>query len=96
MSLIRNLLSLLLVAILCAACAPAEQATNLPQTRIPTPPSSVAGPTGVTKAPGCTVTSHQTTPDPTLQALLPPPTGKDWINGAKNASVTIIEYGDFQ
>jgi hypothetical protein len=46
--------------------------------------------------PGCSVMSFNPTPEPTLQALFPPPGEDDWTLGAETAAVTIIEYGDFQ
>lgn len=44
----------------------------------------------------CTVVSRQPTPSPTEQSLIPPVSETDWVSGAKNAKVTIIEYSDFQ
>lgn len=46
--------------------------------------------------PGCTVVSRQPTPDPTEQALIPPVGEGDWIKGAENAQITLLEYSDFQ
>ena len=41
-------------------------------------------------------TVKPTTPDPTVQALLPPPGEKDWVKGPDDARVTILDYSDFQ
>lgn len=46
--------------------------------------------------PGCTVVSFNPTPEPTLQAIFPPPGENDWVLGSDTASVTITEYSDFQ
>jgi hypothetical protein len=46
--------------------------------------------------PGCSVISFNPTPEPTLQALFPPPGEDDWTLGSEKAAVTIVEYGDFQ
>jgi PBP1b-binding outer membrane lipoprotein LpoB len=45
---------------------------------------------------GCTVKSLFPAPDPTSAALFPPVTDADWRRGPKTASVTLIEYSDFQ
>jgi len=44
----------------------------------------------------CTVVSSQPTPGPTEQSLVPPVSDEDWVHGPDDASVTFIEYGDFQ
>jgi hypothetical protein len=45
---------------------------------------------------GCTVVSPQPTPGPTEQSIFPPVSDQDWMLGPQMASITIIEYGDFQ
>lgn len=44
----------------------------------------------------CTVVSRQPTPGPTQPSLFPPVDDHDWIMGAKDAPITLIEYADFQ
>ncbi|HZD58622.1 MAG TPA: hypothetical protein VE136_17950 [Anaerolineales bacterium] len=44
----------------------------------------------------CTAVSRQPTPGPTEQSLFPPASTSDWVEGPDTASVTIIEYSDFQ
>ena len=44
----------------------------------------------------CTVVSRQPTPGPTEQSLVPAVSDADWTHGPEDASLTIIEYGDFQ
>jgi hypothetical protein len=56
--------------------------------------TQVSGSSG--SSPGCTVVSPQPTPGPTEQSLFPPVTDQDWVQGPETASITIIEYGDFQ
>jgi hypothetical protein len=46
--------------------------------------------------PGCTAKSLFPTPDPTTEALFPPVGEQDWVRGPDTASVTLIEYSDFQ
>lgn len=82
----------MLAAALLAACqgrsvAPAETptATPVPATATPTP-----------APPGCTVTSMQPTPNPTLQAIFAPVSDDDWVIGPASAQTTLIEYSDFQ
>jgi hypothetical protein len=36
------------------------------------------------------------TPDPTVTAMFPPITAEDWSTGLDTASVTFLEYSDFQ
>lgn len=45
---------------------------------------------------GCTVVSPKPTPGATQQSLFPPITQSDWIKGADEGNVQILEYGDFQ
>ena len=103
---------LVLVSIFLAACSstPAGQpveavAENPGETEaIPTeiPPSPEMSPSpdntqAVNQAEAnCTVVSRQPTPGPTEQSLIPPVSDEDWILGPDDASVTFIEYGDFQ
>jgi len=46
--------------------------------------------------PGCTAKSLFPTPNPTMEALFPPVSQEDWARGPETASVTLIEYSDFQ
>jgi hypothetical protein len=71
--------------------------SNVPQPTNATPVGTVkaASPTLVSvSVPSCTVVSFVPTPDPT--SLFPPVTDKDWVRGLMTATVTIVEYGDFQ
>lgn len=87
----------LLVGWLLAACsqAPAQVTSQVsPTAAVQT---EVNRDEGISSAqPGCTVVSRQPTPDPTEAALIPPPAAGDWIKGAENASITMMEYSDFQ
>ena len=87
----------LLAAGLLAACARGT-APVTSQVSPQAPASPVATQTvGIPGAqPGCTVVSRQPTPDPTEQALIPPVGEGDWIKGAENAQITLLEYSDFQ
>jgi protein-disulfide isomerase len=46
--------------------------------------------------PGCRVTGGQLKADPTLEALFPAVSEKDWTTGPSDAAITITEYSDFQ
>jgi protein-disulfide isomerase len=81
----RNVLLLFLLLLVLAACAQSTQAPSL----TPQVGSVEAG-----KAECRVVAGNQ--PNPTLEALLPPPTDKDWVQGPATAAVTLIEYSDFQ
>lgn len=74
-------------------------AANLPPTlaATPTPPpvESSAAPAAAVP-PGCTVVSAQPTPGPTQESLFPSVSAADWVRGPADASVTIVEYADFQ
>lgn len=52
--------------------------------------------TGSEPMPGCRVTGAQLKPNPTLEALFPAVSEKDWIKGPSDATVTILDYSDFQ
>jgi hypothetical protein len=87
-------LALLLILPACAA-RPVVVPTGsaLPATQRPLKPTVFA--TG-TPAPGCTVASLKPTAGPTEQSLFPVSKEGDQVEGPDNASVTIIEYSDFQ
>ena len=86
----------------------ASTSTPLPATQPaapqPTQPPIITPTTSVTQTTassnetpsGCTVVSPKPTPGPTQQSLIPPVSEKDWVQGYPTATVTIIEYSDFQ
>jgi cyclophilin family peptidyl-prolyl cis-trans isomerase/protein-disulfide isomerase len=100
-------LPVLLITIWLCAC---QGTTTTPQATIssedyftpaPTPVPAIAfetqSPTsGATTPAGCTATSPKPTTGPTEASLFPPVSDKDWVLGSDQASITIIEYGDFQ
>ncbi|MBN1148704.1 MAG: hypothetical protein JXA78_15700 [Anaerolineales bacterium] len=97
-------MGLFLLALALSACAPAAQVA---ETAAPAATSTQAAtPVGqstlstnsetASKQLGCTAKSRSSAPDPTLEALLPPPGEDDWVEGPGDAYVTIIEYGDYQ
>lgn len=75
----------------------APQKAVLPATHTPTQPaaSTSTSPAELAST-GCTVQSPFPTPGPTEQSLLPPAGEDDWVQGPESASVTLIEYSDFQ
>jgi hypothetical protein len=46
--------------------------------------------------PGCTVVSPRPTPGPTEVSIFPPADKSEWQQGPEGASVTFVEYSDFQ
>jgi hypothetical protein len=102
---LRVSIFLILLGILITACGGAstpqsDAATPTEVSRV-TPPTQASTPTML--EPGdlqlttnCTVVSRRPTPGPTEQSLFPPVDEDDWVKGAKDAQVTIIEYSDFQ
>ncbi|MGW8224331.1 MAG: hypothetical protein ACWGOY_01270 [Anaerolineales bacterium] len=81
---------------------PIESAENTGVASTVQPTLPVASPTLATvqaeesSDANCTVVSHQPTPGPTEQSLVPPVGNGDWTYGPDDAAVTLIEYGDFQ
>jgi cyclophilin family peptidyl-prolyl cis-trans isomerase/protein-disulfide isomerase len=76
-----------------AACRPATPAPAIePQ---PTP-TSAAAPIAGPREPGCTVVTRRASTAPTEQSPIPAVGPKDWFIGPPDASLTIIEYSDFQ
>jgi cyclophilin family peptidyl-prolyl cis-trans isomerase/protein-disulfide isomerase len=59
------------------------------------PSNTLSQPTDTTPA-GCTVISPDPTPGPTEESMFAPITEKDWTIGPADATVTILEYGDYQ
>ena len=83
---------MLLVFVL-AACAQDERSVS--RTESSTPESAAPEPTA-TRLINCVVAAAEPTPNPTLQAILPPLGEDDHARGPQDAYVTLIEYGDFQ
>lgn len=62
-----------------------------------TPTISATETTSVVEVPsGCSTYSFIPTPDAELLAIFPPSQEGDWAQGSETASITIIEYSDFQ
>lgn len=66
------------------------------QTVTPAPSTTTAQVSGGAVPAGCTVVSPRPTAGPTEQSLFPPISDKDWVIGPSSASVTLLEYSDFQ
>jgi hypothetical protein len=80
----KRLAWLAALAMLAVACSP-QSAPDAPTATTQPLPSESAGPTAPTTAP------QQVTRE---QVVLPQP--DDWVRGPDTASVTFIEWGDFQ
>jgi hypothetical protein len=87
---LKNLLYSISLLVILAACSPAASTSTplkLP-TMPPTPTKSAVA--------SCQKISIEPTPDAKETSLFPPVSEKDFVIGSKDASMTIIEYGDFQ
>lgn len=99
----RTILLSFVALLMLAACAQSTQAPSSTQALSPTQPTSSTQPPSSTQqvvsgepaGAECRVVAGRQ-PNPTLEALLPPPTDKDWVRGPATADVTLIEYSDFQ
>ena len=74
---------------------PTEAATPSLVPTIPTIQTE-ATPTQPVAPAGCTVISPEPMPGPTETSLFPLVSSDDWVKGPKSASITLIEYSDFQ
>jgi hypothetical protein len=83
-----------LAALMTACAQPNPAGTPASAAQTPTRPLA-AGPTATGLA-ACTARTVKPTPNPTQEALLPPPGEDDWVVGPEGAAVTLIEYSDFQ
>lgn len=83
-----------------AAAAPAaesEAAATVPAaTVVPAASEEEVSAVSMNGPEGCMAFSAIPTPDPALEALFPPPNAEDHVKGPAEASVTIMEYSDFQ
>ena len=72
--------------------AAVETAANTPQA---TETDEDTSPTTEGMMPGCTITTRME-PEPTEESLFGAVTESDWVIGPEDATVTLIEYSDFQ
>jgi hypothetical protein len=104
-------LLLVLALVGCGGAAPVETAqvssepyasatgTSQPATAAPVATQTQATAsqaTGSQALAGCTVVSPQPTPGPTEESIFPSVSDQDWTQGPDSATVTLLEYGDFQ
>lgn len=84
---------ILFILLVLAACS---QATPAPVTELRSTPTTALAPVAAPREPGCTVITSQANADPTQQSPVPAVSANDWVKGPSDASLTIIEYSDFQ
>ena len=89
---LKKYLPLLLLSnlVLLAACGPGASHPTTTALPIPEPSPSTF------QESACQSINLEPTPDAKESSLFPPVTENDYVVGAKDASMTIIEYGDFQ
>jgi len=89
---LKKYLPLLLLSslVLLAACGPGASPPTTTALPIPEP-----SPTAFQES-ACQSINLEPTPDAKESSLFPPVTENDYVVGPKDASMTIIEYGDFQ
>lgn len=85
------LLFLLILAL--AACSPAQ---GVPPTARPATSTAAPAVVAPKRQPGCTVVTRPSNSGPTQPSPLPAVGPEDWVKGPADASLTIIEYSDFQ
>jgi hypothetical protein len=107
----RWLSIVLLAAVVLAACSPAAPATTpvsstvgvnpatlQVSTPVAAPPTSAAVAETPTQLPPATCAKADIIPqpNPTVVALIPPVTDKDWTIGPATARISLLEYSDYQ
>ena len=92
-----NLLFLVFALAGCQGNAPAAVQNTATPSPSPIQATQPAATASSTPSPmGCTVVSPKPTPGPTEASLFPPIGKEDWVQGPEDASVTLLEYSDFQ
>ncbi len=87
----RSLASFILFgSVLLSACG-AKQAAPISPT--PTLPVKLIFPT---TQPSCTTVAAEPTPGPETPSLFPPITAADHVRGSQNATITLMDYSDYQ
>jgi len=90
------MMRILLHSLLVLPLVACSQATPVPATEARVTPTPPPAPIAAPREPGCTVVTRQTDPGPTQQSPIPEVGANDWVKGPVDASLTIIEYSDFQ
>jgi cyclophilin family peptidyl-prolyl cis-trans isomerase/protein-disulfide isomerase len=83
--------AILLSAVVLGACGSAKTVTPISPT--PTLPIKLIFPT---TGPSCTTVSSEPTPGPETPSLFGPVTDTDHIRGSQNATITLMDYSDYQ
>jgi hypothetical protein len=84
-----------LLAFLATACAGAVEQVPTAVPATPTLPPVTLAPTP-TNQPGCSVVSSPIVPETLANSPIPSINAQDWARGPEDASLQVIEYGDFQ
>jgi hypothetical protein len=96
----RNLVIIICLALVLVACKSSTSAEPT-ATEIPPEPTQVPEltsiPVSATRPPAtCTVVSMRPEDQENQESPFPAVSESDWIEGPESASVTFIEYGDYQ
>jgi len=107
----KKIFILIILAVVLAACQSSAPAQTPVETSVAVSTATQAKVSGaiqetstptseptaqLTNPSGCTAISPKPTPGPTEVSLFPPVGPDDWVDGPVDASVTLIEYSDFQ
>jgi hypothetical protein len=97
---LRNLVIFIFLALGLVGCKNSTSAEPT-ATEVPPEPTQVPEPTSIpviaTRPPAtCTVVSMRPEDQENQESPFPAVSKDDWIEGPESASVTIIEYGDYQ
>lgn len=75
---------------------PTQEPVSIEEEASPPPTAIEADTSTDSPPPGCTVVSPLSGPEPTPESPFSPVSNDEWVVGPESATVTLVEYGDFQ